>query len=236
MARCPAHDDNQPSLGIKPNDDGSVAVVCFRGCTRKDVWDALDMKGPLGVKARRINTARPASLDRVYHYRDESGALLFQTLRYRPKTFRQRRPLPSGGWAYDLKGVRLVLYRLPEILRSSSVVYLVEGEKDADALAAYGLNTTTSPLGAGKWRDQYAHSLAGKDVVLVPDNDKAGRAHMQTAAGSLLANGAESVGWVDLPPSIRDCCDAMQAMGAAFFTKVWLVREARIWSRRRLIV
>jgi hypothetical protein len=54
------------------------------------------------------------SIDQVYDYQDETGAVLFQTIRYAPKDFRQRRPDGKGGWIWNLKGVPLVLYRLPD--------------------------------------------------------------------------------------------------------------------------
>ena len=47
----------------------------------------------------------------TYDYRDESGTLLFQVVRFDPKDFRQRRP-DGDGWAWSVKGVRRVPYRL----------------------------------------------------------------------------------------------------------------------------
>src|SRR5512143_3457336 len=63
----------------------------------------------------------------IYEYRDEHGNLLFQTLRFEPKDFRQRRPDGNGGWIWNLDGVRLVPYRLPE-WKDKPYVYIVEGE------------------------------------------------------------------------------------------------------------
>ena len=45
---------------------------------------------------------------------------------------------------------------------------IVEGEKDADALAELGYPATTSPMGAGKWKDSYADVFAGGEVVILP--------------------------------------------------------------------
>jgi hypothetical protein len=42
--------------------------------------------------------------------------LLYQVVRFAPKDFRQRRPDGPGGWTWNLKGVRRVLYRLFELL------------------------------------------------------------------------------------------------------------------------
>jgi hypothetical protein len=74
----------------------------------------------------------------------------------------------------------------------------VEGEKDVDHLMGLGLVATTSPMGAGKWRDHYSESLRGKAVVLIPDNDQPGRDHMNKVAEGLVGIAA-SIRWLDLP-------------------------------------
>src|SRR5207245_189444 len=57
----------------------------------------------------------------VYDYTDERGKLLFQVLRSADKHFSQRRPDPAAksGWAWNLKDVRRVPYRLPKILAAA---------------------------------------------------------------------------------------------------------------------
>jgi hypothetical protein len=48
-----------------------------------------------------------------------------------------RRPLSGGKWAWDLKGVRRVPYRLQGLIAAvgtGRAVYITEGEKSADAL------------------------------------------------------------------------------------------------------
>jgi putative DNA primase/helicase len=56
----------------------------------------------------------------VYPYTDESGNVLFEVVRYEPKTFAQRRPDGQGGYIYNINGVRRVLYKLPDVLRAAS--------------------------------------------------------------------------------------------------------------------
>jgi hypothetical protein len=73
-----------------------------------------------------------------YDYTDESGALLFQCVRFEPKNFQQRRPNGNGGWIWNLKGIRMVPYRLPRLL-AAETVYVVEGEKDVETLESIGL-------------------------------------------------------------------------------------------------
>src|ERR1035441_789260 len=100
----------------------------------------------------------------TYDYQDEQEELLFQALRYDPKDFRQRQPDGDGGWTWSLKGVRYVLYRLPQVLKVTRV-YIVEGEKDVATMETLGLTATTSPMGAGKWKDEYSAFLKTKQVV-----------------------------------------------------------------------
>lgn len=119
----------------------------------------------------------------AYKYLDERGQHLFDVVRYQPKDFRQR--APDGSWT--TKGIRRVLYRLPQIMAApaGATVYLVEGERDVHDLESVGLLATTNPGGAGKWRDEYAGALAGKRVVILPDNDAPGREHAAKAEASL---------------------------------------------------
>ena len=136
----------------------------------------------------------------TYDYRDEESKLLYQVVRFYPKEFRQRKPDGNGGWEWSTKGIRRVLYRLPELLVSKpdAPVFIVEGEKDADRLASIGLVATTNAMGAGKWVADYNEPLRGRSVIVLPDNDNAGREHGQTVAKSL--NGvAASVKVIELP-------------------------------------
>jgi AAA domain-containing protein len=129
----------------------------------------------------------------TYPYRDESGVVLFEVVRFEPKGFSQRRPDGRAGWIANLTGVRRVLFGLPE-LKGQERVYLAEGEKDVEALWAEGLPATTNPGGAGSWRDDYAQQLraAGVEVaVIIPDNDHPGMAH-----AAAVKDSCESVGLV----------------------------------------
>jgi putative DNA primase/helicase len=140
----------------------------------------------------------------TYDYPDESGKLLFQVVRFEPKDFKQRRPDGAGGWVWNTKDVRKVLYRLPELVAARRNgtpprVYIVEGEKDADRLAAqWGLLATTNPGGTSKWRSDYSIYFAGFDAVILPDNDDAGYKHAREVAAT-LRRVAASVRILELP-------------------------------------
>jgi putative DNA primase/helicase len=45
MARCPAHDDQRPSLSISDGKDGTVLVFCHSGCDQRYVIAALRERG-----------------------------------------------------------------------------------------------------------------------------------------------------------------------------------------------
>ncbi|MBO0715749.1 MAG: AAA family ATPase [Rhizobiales bacterium] len=115
---------------------------------------------------------------KVYDYQDENGELLFQVTRHDPKDFRQRRPDGMGGWIYNLDGVRLVPYRLPELIDAGDrTVFIVEGEKDVDNIIdVLGAPATCNPRGAGKWAncniDGYFRNA---NVVIIADNDPQSR-------------------------------------------------------------
>jgi AAA domain/Homeodomain-like domain len=155
-----------------------------------------------------------------YDYRSENGELLFQTLRFFPKDFRQRRPNGKGEWIWNLQGTRRVLYRLPELLAAKNAdpkrpVFVVEGEKDADALQRGGATATCNPMGAGKWRDEYAEFLRGFEVVaVIADKDEPGRAHAQQVAASVAAV-VKQVKVIEFPGErVKDASDFIAAGGA----------------------
>jgi len=157
-------------------------------------------------------------MGKVYPYRDETGTLVHETVRYAPKGFGQRRPDGRGGRIYDLNGIRTVVYRLPELLASPAdeSVYLVEGEKDADNVASLGLAATTVPMGAGKWQPHYAQWFADRSVFILPDNDAPGRKGAELWA-TCLAGIARSVTIVTLPglPEHGDVTDWIDGIRAS---------------------
>ena len=208
-ALCPAHDDTNPSLSIDSGDDGRVLVHCHAGCSPDAVLKAVGLTTRDLFPVQRMAVA-------TYDYRDEQGELLYQVCRMDPKGFRQRRPDGQGGWAWAVKDVRKVLYRLPELLTAEPTdpVFVAGGEKDADRLASLGLNATTNAGGAGKWVPEFSESLRGRTVVILPDNDDPGRDHADTVARSLCGV-ATRVSVVALPdlPAKGDVSDWLDARG-----------------------
>ena len=198
--RCPAHKDARPSLTWRDGDEGLV-VRCHRGCNYDVICAALGVPVPsLFRDARNGHGAAVRQIVATYDYTDAHGTLLYQVVRYDPKDFRQRRSDGRGDWIGNLDGVARVLYRLPH-LKGHDVVVVVEGEKDADRLAALGYAATTNAQGAGKWKAEYTRQLrdAGVRLVLIlPDNDEPGWKHAQTVAAALRAVGI-AVAVIELP-------------------------------------
>jgi putative DNA primase/helicase len=215
IAKCPAHDDQEPSLSITMK-DGKALLHCHAGCSVEAVLAAVSLSPNdlFPSKPRKIPQRKRTIA--VYDYRDESGELVFQAVRYEPKSFRYRRPDGGGGYEWNLAGVRLVPYRLPELLAADRdfPVFIVEGEKDADALRAIGVTATCNPMGALKWMDEYSEHLRGYDCVILPDNDDTGRRHAQMVVKSLFGK-AELVSILELPglPEKGDVYDWLAAGG-----------------------
>ena len=44
VARCPAHDDKNPSLSIKEINDGTLLLKCWSGCTAAEIVGAVGLE------------------------------------------------------------------------------------------------------------------------------------------------------------------------------------------------
>ena len=193
---CPFHDDRTPSFTVNSETNSWYCHACVIGGGPRQFAEQLGVEPPEDGKGDDIEA--------TYDYKDEEGRLLFQVVRFRGKQFRQRRPDGSRGWAWDLKGVRRVLYRLPD-LKGKKTVYVVEGERDVDRLWALGIPATTCPMGAGKWQDEYTgqiKDLGVEQLLVLPDNDPEGLRHAGQVAQSCLKSGlkVKIVELPDLPP------------------------------------
>jgi RecA-family ATPase len=145
----------------------------------------------------------------AYPYRDRDGTVLYENVRYEPKTFRQRRPDGNGGWISDLDGSgprkgldglkgRRVPYLWSELLEyPDGTVFVTEGEKDADRVAGLGRGCATT-VTSGNWTNECVQALAGRDILILEDNDEPGRKKALHAA-ILLHRVAKSVRIVRFP-------------------------------------
>lgn len=222
QARCPCrNDDDNPSLSIGQGNDGRVLVNCHRG----NGCDLVQICTAVGVKVTDLypprQEERKLSLVATYNYRGEKGELLYQKQRFvdqwGKKTFKQRRPDPDNPkkWIYSLEGIDKTLYRLPEIIQArdnKEVIWLVEGEKDADNLAKLGWCATTPPNGAGKWQDSFTEILRDCNVFIVADNDMPGWEHAKEVGERLTKAGCEVSTFVP-PKQFKDVSELLGAGG-----------------------
>jgi len=141
----------------------------------------------------------------VWDYLDGQGEIRYQVVRYDQggqKTYRQRQIGADKQPVWNMAGVIPLPYRLPEIVNSTLPVFICEGEKAADAVAALGLVATTNHGGAGKWAPALNDHFRGRHVVILPDNDEPGERHARTVADALTgtARTIRIVRLPDLPP------------------------------------
>ncbi len=237
MACCPAHEDDKASLSLSQK-DGKVLLHCFTGCATEDILRAksLTMKD-LFVSSNGNGHHAKSPVVATYTYRDLHGEVRYRKQRTADKQFFFARPDGHGDWITSAKrnggkpvmeGVERLLYRLNELHERSEgsssdtfLVYIPEGEKDADRLWSLGLPATTNDVGASddlhrpKWTEaltQQLKAIGVTTVVCLPDNDDPGRAHMQAVARSCMAMGIEArvVMLPGLPPKgdVTDYLDA----------------------------
>ncbi len=234
QAKCPAHQDDKPSLCVSKGDNGGLLLFCQAGCATEAIVRILGLKMAdlMPSTNGQANSKGAFQIDRTYDYRDEQGVLLFQSVRLVPKDFRLRQPDGNGGWTYKIKNIRRVLFRLAELIAAATAtdIYVAEGEKDADNLAALGLVATTNVGGAGKWKQEYSEFLRGRNVVILPDNDGPGHNHA-IMVGNSLAGVAASVKVIELPglPEHGDISDFFDS-GGTVEALAALVEAAPEWT------
>ncbi len=236
--RCPNHDDEHPSLSVNPQKnvwfDGPcgasgnawqlTAFLARVGADDKSAVKQWLADHGLFSKAPSGNGKRGRDPVATHPYFDAEGKPLARKLRYKPKSFSWER-WENGKWLTGLGGIKPPLYRLPEIQRSQSAIF-VEGEKDADNGARIGLPTTTSG-GTGSWRPEHADCLRGKDVVIIPDADPPGRTHAQRVAASLYGK-VPSLKVLELPGA-KDLTDWLERGGTAEVLRT-LIEPAPEWK------
>lgn len=199
-ARCPAHPDAKNSLSVAER-DGKILLKCFAGCSIDAVCSALSLRlEDLFAGTRKERGASTVGNARrevtAYKYRDQSGKVLYEHVRFEPKDFRHRRYDELGKIHWNLDGVIRVPYRLPELIQAKAAgvtdIYLAEGEKDVDKLAKLGL--TSSNLKT--WKPEFNEFVRDMNVIIVRDHDKPGVALASSTANAI--NHANSVRIVDL--------------------------------------
>jgi hypothetical protein len=149
-------------------------------------------KAKLGTKPRADMQELGAPVA-TYKYFDTHGNLLASVVRHEPDGTREGKTFRpwcyrSGKWVQGAPDLR-PLYQLPSVATSPTVV-LVEGEGKADALHSVGVVATSAMQGARAPIEKTDWSpLAGKTVVIWPDNDEPGLSYARDASAKLVSIG-----------------------------------------------
>lgn len=150
-----------------------------RGVTPKEaILEAGQWLGLLSTPPPAADPAptkpAPTRADAIYSYYAADGTLFGQVYRWNatPDTPKIIRPWDGTDWRAP-EGDR-PLYNLPAVMAHAGPVVVVEGEKCVDRLGKLGIVATCCWGGAQAAAKTDWRPLAGRQVVIWPDNDKAG--------------------------------------------------------------
>lgn len=198
---------------MPPRGDGKVlGAAASNGApaTNGRVFPAA--KAALAALARKLGA--PAA---TWIYRNAAGEPVGVVARWdRAGGGKEIRPVSraiDGTWRIGAMPEPRPLYRLVELVEAQRV-YVVEGEKCVEAARSLGLVATTSSGGAAAAEKSDWSPLAGKEVVILPDGDAAGRAYGEHVAELLSRlSPRPTIKIVDLPglPPGADIADVLAA-------------------------
>ena len=207
-SKCPAHDDRTPSLSITEGKDKRVLLYCHAGCTTESIVAEMDLQmrdlappatskhrhtesSPLKTYAKVDNattvlTRKYGKPSHAWMYNDVNNNPVGVILRWDMPNGKTFRPISHNGSGWVIGGMLepRPLYRLSDLVDAGRV-YICEGEKAADAARSINLVATTSPHGSKSAAKCDWSPLAGKDVVIFPDNDDSGQQYCSDVVSCL---------------------------------------------------
>lgn len=208
-ARCPAHDDHNPSLSVRQGKDGRAFVKCFAGCEKEDILKALELEaedllpentneGPDTKKRLKKEEADQQLADRgiTQEAREEFGI----TTDVRRQAWRI--PIADGaklkrfaskgeGDKYRWDGKKRAgtdLFGADKLTPGGEHVWLLEGELDVVIAWQADVPAVSFTGGAGYVPEGGVRALVDRGVTSVRicyDRDDAGRRGAQLAAAAL---------------------------------------------------
>ena len=213
--------------------DGSIIdlylTVNHMEFTRENVAQAIrELSQQFGLNTPIIKQKNPQKIgSRTHIYHNADGSIFGKKV---ITSLTDGRKLPCW-YRYDpetktyikgLQGLKAPLYNA-NVLHNmdEGTVFITEGEKDADTMAKLDdIPATTIPNGAGftQWLDLYNDGLQGKDIIILTDNDDAGRKYGSTVAKNVIsiANSVKIIPalaiW-DKCPEKGDISDIVKALG-----------------------
>jgi hypothetical protein len=207
LMNCPFHSDSKPSLSANYAKRGCWR--CFGCGLSGSIYELLaGLKGTsIGDEVIALAATRGMKLEyqdpdkgaTIYRYMTPDGRKVLKekkvVIKDGIKTITLRRPGPGGhGMINDANGVPASLYHV-ELLEYVRLVCITEGEKDSDTItnlfprdsSNYMVGVTSG--NADSWRPEFAKHLEHRNVVVMPDDDEAGKRYEADVIASLEAEG-----------------------------------------------
>lgn len=229
----------------KPNNKGGMAkFIGLMDKTDRKVFEVLDQDFgvPASPETRTLLDMKPKQEPTPvgppiqYEYRDKDGALRYIVYRQALSDGKKRiwQSLVDADGVIVKQGPKegeRLPYNCAAVVAANKLVFIVEGEKCADALIALGLIATTNSGGAEKWQPELNDYFTAKHVIVIPDNDEKGAKHAQMVAQNLHGK-ADKLRILTLEglPNKGDVWDWLQIdgrMDSPKKTGQWLIDQTR---------
>lgn len=167
--------------------DDLIAAANDTGLDRKEIESSVSSGWKAGLAQPR------------YPYKDAGGRVLYAKVRHdRPnQKYGYEHQNAAGSWKAGRGDADPVPYRLPDLIAApgDALIYMAEGEKQADKLAGWGLVATSSK----DWKGfEFSGYVRGRTVIILPDNDQEG-ARIAAAAKEAVERAEGRAVVVELP-------------------------------------
>ncbi|MBA7621571.1 hypothetical protein ES703_28935 [subsurface metagenome] len=147
---------------------------------------AAGRQGKIYADLNLLRAALPGRVISEHPYKSEVGQIemiIFRCQVDEDKSYRPAYPV-KGGFRLAAPPKPWPLYQR-DVIMSNDTLIICEGEKCCDVLAQYDMAATTNAFGSGKAEHADWTLLAGKNIVVWPDNDLPGQNHMRKICGIL---------------------------------------------------
>lgn len=169
---------NRPLAEVLLEAIGQVDNRSTTNRSRKN--QAADRQGKVYPDLDSLRAALPGQIISEHPYKSETGQVEMIVFRCQvdgDKSYRPAHPC-KGGFRLAAPPKPWPLYQR-DVIVSNDTLIICEGEKCCDVLAHYDIAATTNPFGSGKAEHADWAPLAGKNIILWPDNDIVGQNHMR---------------------------------------------------------
>ena len=193
-ARCPAHNDTNPSLSIRKSEDGKVLLHCHAGCPFEKIKNAIHKK----VLEQGLTLLEYAAMKKLpLDYLQNEWRLKDVMWQGRPALAlpyledatcdANRRKIRLSKDSHDMlwdEGAGTIPYGLWRLDDDMDELAITEGESDAQTLAFHSV-PVLGVSGAKGWKPEFAEYQQvknAKKILLVPDRDNAGNEFVRKVA------------------------------------------------------